>query len=175
MTWSVSYLFSSANSSPVRSVLRLQDWRCVWKRETSFPVKQNAIDLLAAIFLVLPSCRVYWFRMQTSCSCFANNCQYRQWRTQKIFMRDLVHMVVICIWCALFVTSQFDVISMFPNQRFSEVCWHNNAYISTSTPLILCVIALNTNYQRSKLVCRRKMNSTLRHSSSYLQKYQAGG
>ena len=40
---------------------------------------------------------------------------------------DLVqgHMVVICFWCALFVTSQFDVISMFPNQRFGEVCWHS--------------------------------------------------
>ena len=35
------------------------------------------------------------------------------------------HMVGICIWCALFVTSQFDVISMFPNQRFGEVCWHS--------------------------------------------------
>ena len=32
------------------------------------------------------------------------------------------HMVVICIWCALFVTSQFDAIYMFPNQRFGEVC-----------------------------------------------------
>jgi len=31
------------------------------------------------------------------------------------------HMVVICIWCALFVMSQFDVIFMFPNQRFGEV------------------------------------------------------
>ena len=31
------------------------------------------------------------------------------------------HRVVICIWCALFVTSQFDVIVLFPNQRFSEV------------------------------------------------------
>ena len=31
------------------------------------------------------------------------------------------HMVVICIWCSLFVTSQFNVISMFPNQRFGEV------------------------------------------------------
>jgi len=29
------------------------------------------------------------------------------------------HMVVIC---ALFATSQFDVISMFSNQRFGEVC-----------------------------------------------------
>jgi len=34
------------------------------------------------------------------------------------------HMVVICIWFSLFVTSQFDVIFMFPNQRFGEVCWH---------------------------------------------------
>jgi len=32
------------------------------------------------------------------------------------------HMVAICIWCALFVTSQFDVIFLFPNQRFGEVC-----------------------------------------------------
>jgi len=32
------------------------------------------------------------------------------------------HMVVICIWCALFVTSQYDVIFMFINQRFGEVC-----------------------------------------------------
>jgi len=31
------------------------------------------------------------------------------------------HMAVICIWFALFVTSQFDVISMFPNQRFGDV------------------------------------------------------
>jgi len=32
-----------------------------------------------------------------------------QWRTQKIFMGGFIqwHMVVICIWCALFVTSQF--------------------------------------------------------------------
>jgi len=25
------------------------------------------------------------------------------------------YMVVICIWCVVFVTSQFDVIFMFPN------------------------------------------------------------
>ena len=31
------------------------------------------------------------------------------------------HMVVICIWCALFVTSPFDIIFMFPKQRFGEV------------------------------------------------------
>jgi len=43
---------------------------------------------------------------------------------QKMFMGGFIqwHMVVICIWCALFVTSQFDVIFAFPNQRFGEVC-----------------------------------------------------
>ena len=32
------------------------------------------------------------------------------------------NMVVICICCSLFVTSQFDVIFIFPNQHFGEVC-----------------------------------------------------
>ena len=75
------------------------------------------------------------------------------------------HMVVICIWCALFFTSKFDVIFLFPNQSFGEVCWHN-VYSSTPTPLNVCVIALNINYQRSKLGYRRKIHSTLRSSSS---------
>jgi len=30
--------------------------------------------------------------------------------------------MVICIWCALFVMSQFDIIFMVPNQRFGEAC-----------------------------------------------------
>jgi len=34
------------------------------------------------------------------------------------------------------------------------------------TTLNLCVIALNTKYQRCKLEYRRKISSTLRHSSS---------
>ena len=48
-----------------------------------------------------------------------------QWRTQKLFMGGGFiqrHRVVICIWCALFVTSQNDVIVLLPNQRFGEVC-----------------------------------------------------
>ena len=68
------------------------------------------------------------------------------------------HMVVIFIWCALFVTSQFDVILMFPNQRFGEVCWHNMHIFLH--PLILCVTALNINCQQSKLGYRRKINPT---------------
>jgi len=62
------------------------------------------------------------FRHQQSLSrCIA--CQ--QWRTQKIFMGGFIqwHRIVISIWCALIVTSQFDVIVLFPNQRFGEVCW----------------------------------------------------
>ena len=41
------------------------------------------------------------------------------------------------------------------------------AYFSTRTRLILCVIALNINYQRSRLGYRRKINPMLRHRSSY--------
>ena len=44
------HLFSSANISPVRFDLHLQDWWCVGKRETSFPVNKLT-DLLAAIFV----------------------------------------------------------------------------------------------------------------------------
>jgi len=45
------------------------------------------------------------------------------------------HMVVICIWCALFVMSQFDVIFMFPNQRFGEVYWHIMHILLHALPL----------------------------------------
>ena len=34
-------------------------------------------------------------------------------------------MVAIFTGYALFVTSQYDVIFTFENQRFREVCWHN--------------------------------------------------
>jgi len=48
------------------------------------------------------------------------------------------HMVIICIWCALFVTSQYDVIFLFPNQRFGEVSCHNMHIRLHALPLI-CV------------------------------------
>jgi len=57
------------------------------------------------------------------------------------------------------------------NVLWSLLTWH--AYSPTHTPLNLCAIALNINYQRSRLGFRLKINSTLRHSSSLLQKYQA--
>jgi len=40
------------------------------------------------------------------------------------------------------------------------------SYSSTRTLLISCVIALNINYQRSKLGYRKKIHATLQHSSS---------
>ena len=82
------------------------------------------------------------------------------------------HMVVICVWCAFFVTSQFDLIFMFQTNLLATfvdiICIF--FYIHT---LILCIIALNINYKRSKLGYQKKIHSTLRHSSSLLQKYQA--
>jgi len=32
------------------------------------------------------------------------------------------HMMVVCVLCALFVTSQSDVIFLFPNERFGKDC-----------------------------------------------------
>jgi len=46
------------------------------------------------------------------------------------------HLVAIRLWCPLFVTSQFDVIFMFPNQRFGEVCGHNMHILRNAPPLI---------------------------------------
>ena len=43
------------------------------------------------------------------------------------------HIVSICILCALFVTSQFDVIFMVS----SEVCWHNRHILLHALPLFL--------------------------------------
>jgi len=64
-----------------------------------------------------------------------------QWRTQKIFMGGFIqwHRVVICVCCALFVTSQFDVIVLFANQRFSEVRWHNmHVFLYIHSPYFMC-------------------------------------
>jgi len=61
---------------------------------------------------------------------------------------------------------KFDVIFMFPNQRFGDVCWHNKLILLHALPLFY-IFALNINYyQRSKFEHRRKMNSTIRHNSS---------
>jgi len=60
-------------------------------------------------------------------------------------------MVVICIWCVLFVTSQFDVIFMFTNQRFGEVCCHNRHFLLHALPYFMCHC---TEYKISALLFR---------------------
>jgi len=79
------------------------------------------------------------------------------------------HRVVICIWCALFVTSQFDVIVLFPNQRFGEVFRHNMhifLYIHSTYFMCHCTeykpLALQVRLSEEKYTQR----STLRYSSS---------
>jgi len=73
------------------------------------------------------------------------------------------HRVVICTWCALFVTSQNDVIVLFPNQRFGEVCWHNMhifVYIHSSYFMCQC-----TEYKLLELQVR------LWEENTYSQRY----
>jgi len=59
-----------------------------------------------------------------SLQCFGSSVS-QQWCAQKILMGRVFiqwHMAVISIWRAPFVTSQFDVVFIFTNQRFDEVC-----------------------------------------------------
>jgi len=102
--------------------------------------------------------------MRGSCFvCFVYERSCCQWRTQKIFMgRCLVQGHLVCAVCNVTLWRHFDV----SKPPFWRSLLTQYAYFSTSTPLILCVIALNINYQRSKLGYRRRTNSTLRHSSS---------
>ena len=75
------------------------------------------------------------------------------------------HRAVICIWCALFVTSQNDVIVLFPNQGFGEVCWHNMhifLYIHSSYFMCQC-----TEYKLLELQVR------LSEENTYTQRYDA--
>jgi len=73
------------------------------------------------------------------------------------------HRVVICIGCALFVTSQNDVIVLFPNQHFGEVCWHNMhifLYIHSSYFMCQC-----TEHKLLELQVR------LSEDNTYTQRY----
>ena len=67
-------------------------------------------------------------------------------------------MVVICICCALFVTSQFDVIFMLQG----EVCWHNMHILLHALPYFMC---LCTEYQLSALQVRISQENKLNAST----------
>jgi len=72
-------------------------------------------------------------------------------------------MLVICSWCVCDDTVWRHIHISTPT--FWRSLLTQYAYFSTRTLLTLCAIVLNINYQRSKLGYRRKIHSTLRHSS----------
>jgi len=67
------------------------------------------------------------------------NSSIEQWR-----------MLVINCGYTMLVTSKYDVVFTFANQRFGEVCWHNMHSIlhSPYSFVVQCVTVLNINYQR---------------------------
>jgi len=99
----------------------------VWYELLSvFPSEMVMVsDLFVIFFKILFTNPASCCFFKSSLSSFVTIIGFTQWHTQKIFMAEVLiqwHMVVICIYCVLFVTSQFDVIFMFPNQRFGEGC-----------------------------------------------------
>jgi len=139
-----------------KGVVRLNwvaKWVAAWKR-----LKITGLEVL----------RIFTRKMLVSQLNIRGVCRCHQWRTQKILMGGIgsgsyggyLHlMCAVCdvtIWCHVHVFK--------PTFWRSLLTWY--AYFSTSILLILCVVALNINYQRSKLGYQRKTNSTLRHNSS---------
>jgi len=124
-------------------VLRFQ-WR-VWLREISH----------------------YWqcwtkFKQALCASCLLVWCSQR--RTQKFKLGVSFSGLWWQILYALSVTSQFDVIIIFPNQRFSKVYWCNmHALLRRAFSYFMCHW---TEYKLSALVIRiseeNKLNSTNR-------------
>ena len=83
------------------------------------------------------------------------------------------HCYWVCAVCNVTIWRDIQVSSPKFWRRFLT----QYAYYSTHTLLIRCymilfVIVLTINYQRSKLRCWSKIRSTLRQNSSWLQKYR---
>jgi len=80
------------------------------------------------------------------------------------------HVVVICIWCTLFVTSPFDVILIFPNNVLAKFVDIICTFFYTHS---LYFMRHCTEYRVSALQARisKENTMTLPHSSSQLQKY----
>jgi len=72
------------------------------------------------------------------------------------------HLYLVCAVCDVTISSHMHV----SKPAFWRGLLTQYAYSSTRTPLNLSVIEPNINYQRYRLGYRRKIHSTLRHSSS---------
>jgi len=128
--------------------------------------------------------------------CFSNTLKVRVSGARRQFSWEGFiqwHMVAICICCALFVTSQFDVIVMFPSQCFGEffdiICMffyiHSPYFMCHCTEYKLLVLqvrlseenTLNATTQQSKtakisgcaLKQGSKTHSSMRQSNLQLQ------
>ena len=79
-------------------------------------------------------------------------------------------MVVICIRYPLFVTSQFDVIFMFPNQRFGKVSGHNMRILLNAFPLFYKLSALQVRIsEENKLNATTQQFTTIKISGAALE------
>jgi len=181
-SWASTEIFAGGGTSTFRlSFFRLRMMQCKWtftKRfilsspQRKFPMKARAplaffwnviqVELYSnlrkiVLFVILYS--FCWIVVSSNIIIIVNSRQLSlnwtwtvhncvcgaQWRTQKIFTGGVSFSGIPTFWRSL--------LTLY-------------AYSSTRTLLILCVIALNINYQRYKLGYRRNIHSTLRHSSS---------
>jgi len=67
------------------------------------------------------------------------------------------HMVVICIWCALFLTSQLDVIFMFSNNVLAKLVYSICIIFDKHSPYFMCDW---TDYKLSALQARISKENT---------------
>ena len=113
-----------------RPWLRLLWHSCSWPYIKTNMVVVASQRLLTVLRLTVDLCFGFDLLHSRKCSLLthsshlcASDSGVRRKFSSMIFIQW--HMVVIFIWCVPFVTSQFDVIFILPNQRFGEVCWHS--------------------------------------------------
>ena len=97
------YLFSSANISPVRFVLHLQDWWCGGKRDTSFPVNK-----LWLIYLLPP---LWLLTMKNRYAC-------KFWSSQKNESRKQADSSEACSNAKVCLLSLWKLWNLLPSRGF---------------------------------------------------------
>ena len=125
---------------PQKRLVWIRHWIVRCGRDTSFPwlsalLQKGQILPVACRGLVIPGVTAWLYAPPP-------NSSIEQWR-----------MVVIVTGYTLVVTSQYDVIFTFANQRFGEVCWcnlHIILHVLSLLVVVQCVTVMYTTYQRSK-------------------------
>jgi len=84
------------------------------------------------------------------------------------------HMLVVCIWCTLFVTSQLDVIFMFPNERLAKFVDIICIFFYTRSPKLICHC---TEYKLSALQvmkCTHRYDTTVHNCKNIRLRIEKG-